>query len=426
ELADTLMGQLVPAVEQVGESAQQMSDDAVEAFIGLRYRATVELNQLYWSGQKVSEQTASSIADTFAAMGQVIVENLDAAHAQQLQSMQQFLVNATTMTKEEKDKLLQSLQEAQEKEAEIVQQGQRRVAEILAKALEEQRGWTKAEYDEINRMMADMTAVAERTLSDYEAKQKALFEKMKVDASQLTALQAAEVVRNSLKQRDEVIKAAEEQYTNVVAEIIRQRDELGIITKEQADKLIAEAKRQRDEAVRHAEEMHQREVEQAKKQAEEHVKLNDWENGEVKSRWRVLVDDMKQIGKDVIGGFIQGLKEKYKELRDYWRDIVESMPRQLKNLLRISSPSKVMMQLGEWTGEGFAVGLQRSMASIMRQAEAIAEVATAASSLPAVATTSAGPSQTPVINIYMEGLLAGANFGPAYTDTDREQLAREI
>src|SRR5690606_725546 len=135
---------------------------------------------------------------------------------------------------------------------------------------------------------------------------------------------------------------------------------------------------------------------------------------------------LEQIGKDVIGGFIQGLKEKYKELRDYWRDIVESMPRQLKNLLRISSPSKVMVQLGEWTGEGFAVGLQRSMASIMRQAEAIAEVATAASSLPAVATTSAGPSQTPVINIYMEGLLAGANFGPAYTDTDREQLAREI
>src|SRR5690606_18283949 len=134
-----------------------------------------------------------------------IASHLDAAHAQQLQSMQTFLAQSTSMTEQEKEKLLQSLQEAQTKEAEIVKQGQRRVAEILARALEEQRGLTKAEYDEINRIMADMTATAERTLSDYEAKQKALFEKMRIDASQLTALQAAEVVRNSKQQRDEAI-----------------------------------------------------------------------------------------------------------------------------------------------------------------------------------------------------------------------------
>src|SRR5690606_36005012 len=102
-------------------------------------------------------------------------------------------------------------------------------------------------------------------------------------------------------------------------------------------------------------------------------------------RWRVLIDDMKQIGKDVIGRFIQGLKEKYKELREYWREIIESMPQQLKNLLRMSSPYKVMMQLGEWTGEGFAIGLQRSMSAIMRQAEAIAEVASSPGSRQTVA-----------------------------------------
>jgi len=171
-------------------------------------------------------------------------------------------------------------------------------------------------------------------------------------------------------------------------------------------------------------------VEQAKKQAEEHVKLIDWETGEVKSRWRVLIDDMKQIGKDVIGGFIQGLKEKYKELREYWREIIESMPQQVKNLLRISSPSKVMAELGEWTGEGFAIGLQRSMASIMRQAEAIAATAQSAmvsgGRLAVAATGGAAATSAPVINIYMEGLLSGANFGSAYTDADREQLAREI
>ena len=56
---------------------------------------------------------------------------------------------------------------------------------------------------------------------------------MKAQAGELTAQQAAEVVRNSKKQKDEAIKAAEEQYNNVAQKkLLGNVDEVGSITKE--------------------------------------------------------------------------------------------------------------------------------------------------------------------------------------------------
>ena len=66
---------------------------------------------------------------------------------------------------------------------------------------------------------------------------KVIMERMKQQAGEISARQAAEVVQNSLR-AEETIKAAEEQYNEVIKEIIRQRDEAGTITTEQADKLI--------------------------------------------------------------------------------------------------------------------------------------------------------------------------------------------
>ncbi len=70
-------------------------------------------------------------------------------------------------------------------------------------------------------------------------------ERMKAQAGEISAKQAAEVVQNSIEQKDGAIKAAEEQYKEVVKEIIRQRDEAKTISKDQADKLIQEATRQK-------------------------------------------------------------------------------------------------------------------------------------------------------------------------------------
>ncbi|MGQ7190575.1 hypothetical protein ACUODJ_53140, partial [Escherichia sp. HC-CC] len=72
---------------------------------------------------------------------------------------------------------------------------------------------------------------------------------MRVQASEISARQAAEVVENSAKARDKVIEDAKKTRDEKIAEAIRQRDENKTITADEANAIIAEAKRQYDSTI---------------------------------------------------------------------------------------------------------------------------------------------------------------------------------
>lgn len=150
-------------------------------------------------------------------------------------------------------------------------------------------------------------------------------ERMRAQAGEITALQAAEVVKNSLEQKDKTIKAAEEQYNEVIKEIIRQRDEAGTITKDQADRLIREATRQKDKSIAEAEEMHQRVVDEAKVQAKEHVNQVDWETGEIKSKWQAMKTDIAEKAASIKQNVILTWEEIKTSTSEKWESIKAAM-----------------------------------------------------------------------------------------------------
>jgi TP901 family phage tail tape measure protein len=438
-LTDALNNGLGPALATVGENADEGAQQAVDAFLGLRNKATVELNGLYWSGTKVTQNTAASIADTFFAMGQQIGDDLKESHARQLKAMEDFFANTKTLTNAEKAVALKKVKESMADEAKSVEEGQIRVAEILSKALDEKRGLTQKEYDEITTIQQKMSDEGIKILSGGATQQKVILEKLKKEASDLSAQQAAEVVRNSIKQRDGSVQSAEEQYDQSIAEIIKLRDESKTITKDQADKLILEAQRQRDETVAAAEDMHHKVVEQAKQQADGQTEKIDWGTGEILTKWSVFknkflkevkdtwndsVDstktslglmrdgasekfqamgtaigekfseikssiskkwdeimvffksiNLKDIGENIIKGLIDGLESKWNELKQKASDIGDSIATTLRGVLKVKSPSQVTMEIGRYAGEGLVSGMQDTLTNIRRQASAMAAAA---------------------------------------------------
>lgn len=469
ELIETLNNELAPGIEGVTEASKEMEVEALKSFIGLNDKATVELNLLKWSGGKVSEETATSIVDTFFGMGNTIQENLQTSHADQLRTLEEFFKNSSTLTEEEEAEALRKLVEQQGKEAQEIEVGKLRVSEIFSKALDDHRALTQQEWDEVTKIQGEMTGTAERTLGEHELAQKTILEQMKADADSITARQAADVVKNSKKQKDESIIEAEEQYSKVVAEIIRQRDESKTISAEQADALIADAKRQRDESVKYAEEMHDKVVEEAELQAGEHAKWVDWETGEVLTRWgefkkrfgedweqmktdigtwssdafgmiktkwdsslewtKNLHLDMLDIGKNAIQGLIDGFTAKWESLKSKAAEIGTSIKDAVSGVLLIKSPSRVMMQLGEHTGEGMAIGLQNSLANIKRQAAAMAVAAIPGMkslSMPSSSSTTQSAGSSGTVNHYnFERMFDGAVF-PMSTPQDIRSLAKEL
>ena len=294
----------IPAIELFGDEVSESTKKAVGGFLELNDEATLALNQLSWSGQEVTKDMADGISNNFSQMASEIQVGLDKHHEESLGKIQNFVTNSTSLSKEEQDEIINNMQEGYENRKQSIVDGEAGIKEILDTASSEKRALTKTEQEEINAIQQEMVSTGIQVLSENEVEAKAIMERMKAQAGEITALQAAEVVKNSLEQKDKTIKAAEEQYKDVIKEIIRQRDEAGTISEEQAEKLIEEATRQKDESILKAEEMHLKVVDEAKKQAEEHVNQVDWETGEIKTKWQVMKDDIalksKQIKEDVI------------------------------------------------------------------------------------------------------------------------------
>jgi phage-related protein len=68
--------------------------------------------------------------------------------------------------------------------------------------------------------------------------------------------------------------------------------------------------------------------------------------------------DLKQIGKDIIQGLINGLGSMMGLVEKKISEIANSIPAWAKKILGIHSPSRVMAEVGQWTTVGFAKGIE--------------------------------------------------------------------
>jgi len=111
-----------------------------------------------------------------------------------------------------------------------------------------------------------------------------------------------------------------------------------------------------------------------------------------------LPKQLYNIGRDLLTGLIDGVKSMVSRLVDSVMSAVRSAVDAAKSFLGISSPSKLFAQIGEWTGEGFAIGLDASGSIVADAAQNMAAVPLTGvedmtANIPNIST--AGPSAAP-------------------------------
>lgn len=79
--------------------------------------------------------------------------------------------------------------------------------------------------------------------------------------------------------------------------------------------------------------------------------------------------DWGGIGKDIINGLIEGLKSMLSSLKSTVTDIADSIADNFKSFLGIHSPSTLFMEYGVYTGEGYAIGVDKSADMIYKSFE---------------------------------------------------------
>lgn len=70
--------------------------------------------------------------------------------------------------------------------------------------------------------------------------------------------------------------------------------------------------------------------------------------------------NLYDIGKNIIQGLINGIKNMTSKAIEAVTGVVDGVINKAKSLLKIKSPSRVFMEIGEYTNEGFIVGIEQS------------------------------------------------------------------
>ncbi|TYS50085.1 phage tail tape measure protein [Bacillus infantis] len=299
------------------EDISEATQEAVGSFLEMNDGVTEQLNLMRWGGEKVTKEMADSITGTFSKMADQILAGLEEDHAARLETMNKFFENSMMLTDKEQQGILKKIEETYLQQKDKVENGEKIINDIWAKALAENRDLTTAEYTQINNIKEGMVNDGIRILSDSEIESKIILERMKADASIISAEQAAEVVKNSKDQKDKAVAEAEKQYKETYAQILQMRDGAGELTADMAARMIADAEKQRKDTVRNAEDMHQKVVTEAQKQAEEHIANVNWETGEVLSKWELTKNKAITIWE------LQGVaaKKLYNNMKD---NVIES------------------------------------------------------------------------------------------------------
>ncbi|MEU9793835.1 hypothetical protein AB0E27_24940 [Streptomyces sparsogenes] len=116
-----------------------------------------------------------------------------------------------------------------------------------------------------------------------------------------------------------------------------------------------------------------------------------------------LYDSGKQAGK----GFLKGLEGQQKSIERLMLNIAKGMQKAIRRALGIKSPSTVMTEVGRYSVEGLAVGLQRHAPAVDRAMEVLSEKVAGgvrpASAVPAVPLARGRADAPVVIHVHVNG-----------------------
>ena len=94
---------------------------------------------------------------------------------------------------------------------------------------------------------------------------------------------------------------------------------------------------------------------------------------EIKKAFDDLPQQLEELGQQALEGFITGLTTNTDYMDKNIKTLIKAMIDTFKDQLQIKSPSKLMAELGEYTGAGFAVGLKNTINSIKKTAGAMVQ-----------------------------------------------------
>ncbi|NOW86780.1 phage-related minor tail protein [Clostridium beijerinckii] len=142
--------------------------------------------------------------------------------------------------------------------------------------------------------------------------------------------------------------------------------------------------------------------------------------------FKKLPDRMFEIGSNIVAGIKNGISDAWEGMKDWMAGLADDFADGVAEALDIHSPSRVMMKLGAFAGEGFELGVKSTFGQITKQSQALADAAipdidTARTAALSSGSNSAGAGINQTVNIYSPAALS-----PAETARQNKKALQEL
>ena len=155
----------------------------------------------------ITEEQSQKLIGQYDKLANTIIEKPTQGSKKKLKDLKVF-ADSYVLSAEEENKRIEQLNQHYEQEKLKTQEKENKIKEILQTAARENRELTTSERISLQALQDEMDRVAVEHMSKNQMEQKVILENMRVQASEISARQAAEVVENSAKARDKVIEDA--------------------------------------------------------------------------------------------------------------------------------------------------------------------------------------------------------------------------
>lgn len=240
--------------ETITTTISDATEKLVGTYIELDNGVKNALTDLYINSTQITEQNKNELIAKYQEMANTINSTLKTRQDENIANLQDFFKQSSAITDKEEADILKKTEEYYNNKKKTVEEIQAQIKAILEKAADEHRTLTDKEVEDINGLQQKMKDQAIKILSENEVESKVILERMKEYDTRITAEQSAEHIKKLNESRDKAVAAANDEYEKRIATIIKMRDEAKVISTDQADTLIADAKRQKDEIIKKAEE----------------------------------------------------------------------------------------------------------------------------------------------------------------------------
>ncbi|HDR6474220.1 TPA: phage tail tape measure protein, partial [Bacillus thuringiensis] len=190
---------------EISSSTKKVLGDYFKLSDGIRQKLTeIKLNH-----EVMTTEQAQTLGQQYDQLTEKIITKVDERKQKETERLRKLFADSYVLTSEEENKRLELLNQKYEDEKIKVAEKNQKIKEINDLAASEHREKTHSENVAIQALQDEMDRIAVQHMTQNQMEQKVILENMRVQASEISARQAAEVVENSAKTRDKVIKDAE-------------------------------------------------------------------------------------------------------------------------------------------------------------------------------------------------------------------------